>query len=232
MTFRRSLRPALAVLSGILVASCSAVEEEAFSFEALAHEVASIPVGGAADTSRAYPSLPSSRELGLRPAMHLDPERPGSLVVEVLDPHALWDARDGLRRSVTSMPETLLPQGDEAIRRRQDGLRPAAATVPAPAPAPVSVPLPAPAPAQVPSRASPATIQLGAFSSDAAARAAWNRVSTGPAAEALAGLEPDFVSVRINGKSMVRLRISAPSARAYVICRAADIIDPWCVKAT
>lgn len=229
MTLSRSLRPALAILSGILVASCSALEEETFSFEALAHGVASIPVDETSGTPQALAPPASALELGLRPALQLDPERPGSLVVEVLDPHALWDARDGLRHSVGPVPHEPVPDGERLKRPRLEGLRPAIAPT-VPVPAPVRAPAPVRQPASP--RVSLASIQLGAFSSDAAARAAWTRVSTGPASEALAGLEPDFVTVQINGRSMVRLRISAPSARASAICRAADISDPWCLKAT
>jgi len=220
MTLSRSLRPVLAVLSGILVASCSAVEEGAFSFEALAHEVASISVDGQSQTSSVSLALPSSQELGLRPALHRDPQRPGSLVVEVLDPHALWDARDGLRRSVTFTPDMSAMKAEGAQGLPHQRLPAQVAHGARPAPAPVA------------SRPSLETIQLGAFSSESAARAAWGRVSTGPAAEALAGLEPDFVTAQINGRSVVRLRIVAPSAKASAICRAADINDPWCLKAT
>jgi hypothetical protein len=220
MTLSRSLRPALVILSGILVASCSAVEDEAFSFEALAQEVASIPVDGPSDIPSASEALPSSQELGLRPALHMDPQRPGSLVVEVLDPHALWDARDGLRRSVTFTPDISSVKAERAQGLPHPRLPPQVAQGARSASAPAA------------SRPSLETIQLGAFSSESAARAAWGRVSTGPAAEALAGLEPDFVTAQINGRSVVRLRISAPSARASVICRTADINDSWCLKAT
>lgn len=232
MTPSRSLRPALAVLCGILVASCSAVEDETFSFEALANEVASIPVDMTADPSQALASPASAHDLGLRPAFQRDAERPGSLVVEVLDPHALWDARDGLRRSAASTrQQTLLPQGVALSEVPQAELRPAISDTLRPSRS-ATAPVPTSPTGSPSSRASLATIQLGAFSSEAAARTAWSRVSTGPAAEALEGLEPDFVKVQINGRSMVRLRISAPSARASVICRAADITDPWCLKAT
>ncbi len=220
MTLSHSLRPALAVLSGILVASCSAVEEGAFSFEALAHEVASIPVDGTSQTSSASEALPSSQELGLRPALHLDPQRPGSLVVEVLDPHALWDARDGLRRSVTFTPDIPAVKAERAQGLSDHRLPVQAAQGARSASAPLA------------SRPTLETIQLGAFASERAARAAWGRIRTGPAAEALEGLEPDFVTAQIDGRSVVRVRISAPSARASVICRAADINDTWCLKAT
>ena len=80
MTSGRMLRPALVCLFALSGSGCSMVEGDPHRFEKLAQGIADIPVDGPRGKSR------TAAEAGLRPAMR----------VEVLDPHALWDARDGI----------------------------------------------------------------------------------------------------------------------------------------
>ena len=91
------------------------------------------------------------------------------------------------------------------------GLRPAVASRPAPAP-----------------RASRGQVQLGAYSSEAAARAAWTRLKSGDAAWALDGLSPVYEGVEVGGRRLTRLKVAAPAAGTAAVCAAAGIDDPWC----
>lgn len=208
MTLSRTLRPVFALLAGGMVASCGAVDGDMASFESMAQYVADIPVDGQpAPRSQSAPTTIA----GLRPAFADSPTRPAALKVEVLDPHALWDARDGLRRPFAAAEQVIEP----AVLR------------PAIAPEPAHPEATAPAAA---SRGPRTTIQLGAYSSGEAARAAWAETSAGRARAALNGLTPEFVTVQVKGKPLVRLRVSAPAATAAAICRAAEVSDPWCLR--
>ena len=73
MTPRLLFRPVLLSLAAASLSACGLVESDPHKFEAMADSVAAIPLDGA------------PRAEGLRPALE----------VEVLSPHALWDARDG-----------------------------------------------------------------------------------------------------------------------------------------
>lgn len=212
MTSSRTLRPVLTLLAGGLVASCGAADGDANRFANLAQHVADIPVDGSTGPAAAQASRDSAAERGLRPAFAVDSASPGALRVEVMDPHALWDARDGLRRPLAAAEPVL----QQAVERTVE-------TTPA-AVEPEVRPM-----ADV-SRGPRATIQLGAYSSPEAARSAWAAASAGKARAALNGLTPDFVAVQVNGKPYVRLRVSAPAATAAAICRAADVADPWCLR--
>jgi hypothetical protein len=91
---------------------------------------------------------------------------------------------------------------------------------PAPAPAPVRIPpapvRPAAAPAQVRAPAvHGATIQLGAFSSQANAGRAWSALSA--RFRYLAPLNHSVVPVQVGGRTLYRLRASGPDAAS--ICR-------------
>ncbi|MGA0544325.1 hypothetical protein ACO2Q1_03525 [Brevundimonas sp. VNH65] len=196
------LRPALALVLGSLVTSCSGVEGDADRFEAMARQVAAIPVDGAERPA-------TSAELGLRPALSTD--RPVTvstvgLKVEVMDPHELWDARDGLRRPFAPTREKVKIE-----------VRPQHATAVATPPA-----------ATQPATGTATTIQLGAYSSLEIARAAWTDARA--ASAALRGLTPEFATVQVNGKPFVRLRVKAPVAEKGAICRALEISDPWCLR--
>ena len=85
-----------------------------------------------------------------------------------------------------------------------------AAPAPPPAPAPRPAPArPAPAPA-APAAASGPTIQLGAFSSQAGANAAWSALSG--RFRYLAPLSRSVVSARVGGRTLYRLRASGAGA--------------------
>lgn len=206
------LRPALALALGTLVTSCSGAEGDANRFESMARQVADIPLDG-------REREPTAAELGLRPALASAPPAAvvkastAGLKIEVMDPHDLWDARDGLRRP--------FPKNADAG---------AAPTIAVSAPRALSAParavpgdFAAPRPAAVST-----TIQLGAYSSMEIARAAWTDARA--ASGALRTLTPDFVPVEVNGKPFVRLRVKAPVADKAAICRALEIADPWCLR--
>jgi hypothetical protein len=112
--------------------------------------------------------------------------------------------------------------------------RPAAAAPPqvaqAPAPAPVH---PASAPAPVPPRPAPApqqpaaagaTIQLGAFSSQAAANQAWTNLSG--RFRYLAPLSHNLVAVQVGGRTLYRLRASGADAAG--VCRRLQVAGEAC----
>ncbi len=176
------------------------VEGDPHRFEKLAQGIADIPVDGGRGTSR------TAAEAGLRPAMR----------VEVLDPHALWDARDGMvqqavENATPAIVETAAPgvvQGvaDQVetqsadVRARADNLRPALAV-------------------EIPRR----TLQLGAYSTQAAARLAWRDLSSGPAQGVLSDLQPRFEQAEVKGRSVVRLKVSTPSDRVETLCRTTRI---------
>lgn len=202
MTSGIVIRPVLVSALALAVTACGGVEADPHRFENLAERVAAIQVSNQPARSAA--------ETGLRPATRTD------LRVQVMDPHDLWDARDGGLRGMIDeagpkMAEAAAPIVAEAMIRQTT--------------AAVSAALPR----RAPEPAVGATIQLGAFSSESAARAAWSRLNAGPAARALNGLTPRYESVQVNGRALTRLKVGpvAPHSAA-VICRAAEVSDPWC----
>ena len=208
MTPSLLIRPVLAILLTAGVSACGMVEADSHRFENLANRIASVPLDGSQPVSTAVESpVRTAAQTGLRPALR----------VEVMDPHALWDARDGgldgvVRAAAPQVAEAVAPVVIQAAVRETSarvesaarGLRPA-----------------------VPSRPS-GLVQLGAYSSETAARAAWTRLKSGSAAWALEGLSPRFEAVQVNGRDLVRLKVRAPAAGAAAVCAAAGIDDPWC----
>ena len=221
------LRPVFVLLAGGFAAGCSGVDQDA-RFEQMAQNIADIPV-----TQGGSPAA----ESGLRPAF---PQSNGSkkapaLTVQVMDPHDLWDARDGLRQAhpvpvPLQVPPVHVNAGQAAavLSRTAEatGLRPAFAAHERTAPA---VAMPRTVQAEVGPRA---TIQLGAYSSTEAARMAWANARSGKAGPALRGLSPEFVTIQRGGKTLVRLRVSAPATTAAALCQAAQVSDPWCLRGT
>ena len=142
-----------------------------------------------------------------------------ALAVEVLDVHDFWDARDGLPVATPSLRQIAEAVPAEAARAATagalDGLRGAL---------PLSEP-----PSKTAAAPPPATrlIQLGAYSSETAARAAW-RAAADRASGALDGLEPRLETVQVEGRTLTRLRVAAPEADAPALCRAAQVTDPFC----
>ena len=210
MTPSRMLRPVLLGLAGLATSSCSLVEGDANRFEAMAQVVADIPLDGQARPARTV------AESGLRPAV-VTPEQvanPGDLRVEVMTPYDLWDARDaGLRGAVEAAAPALIqataPAVAEAVVQR------------------VSAEMP-------PRRLEPArevvrtTLQLGAFASPAAAQRAWGRIAD--AGHDVGELTPVFEAVEVDGRSLTRLKVSAPVDAARAVCRAADAARLGCLR--
>ncbi|WP_339930807.1 SPOR domain-containing protein [uncultured Brevundimonas sp.] len=202
------------VLAAVLVSglsACGAVESDPHRFENLANRIAAIPLDG----SRAPKAVPSARELGLRPA------QPASLRVEIMDPHELWDARDGgldglVDRAAPVVARAVVQQVSTrvAASAAEAGLRPALK------PAPVARPVPT------------GLIQLGAYSSEDSARLAWARLTAKADSGVLTGLAPVFEGVDVDGRRLVRLKVAAPAGAAAAVCAAARIDDPWCRRNT
>ena len=208
MTPTDLIRKGLMGAAILSLGACGMVESDPDRFENLAQRVASIDLSTNASQD-APVAAPRADDAGLRQALR----------VEVLDPHALWDARDGGLRGVVeaaapavaeaAAPAIVQAASDQVSRAVSEHLRPA-----------VSAPV-----------RPGAVIQLGAFSSEASAREARTRVSTGAARAALSGLSPRFEPVTVNGRELVRLKVGAPADTAAEICRAAQISDPWCAAA-
>jgi len=218
MTPSRMLRPVLLGLAGLATSSCGMVESDPHRFESMAQAVASVPLDGAPVSVR------TAAESGLRPAM-VDAAAladPGALRVEVLDPHQLWDARDaGLRGAVEqvapAMVKAAAPVMAQAIVQqvadRMPTVRPTATRVASPrSERPVAAEI----------------LQLGAFSSPAAARAAWTRIRAAGAVGS--GMTPAFESVDVDGRTLTRLRVMASGDAVRAVCRAADAADLGCLR--
>jgi hypothetical protein len=144
-----------------------------------------------------------------------------ALKVEVLDPHALWDARDAdLRNAVeTAAPRLAAAAAPAVVEAASEQMFARVEQVRAQL-----------RPASQPAEALPprALVQLGAYSSEGGARAAWARLQSGPAAWAVDGLSPVYETVEVGGRTLTRLKVRAPAAGAAAVCAAAGIDDPWC----
>ncbi|MFO0412537.1 MAG: SPOR domain-containing protein [bacterium] len=205
-------RPVAVLAAALGLNACGIVDSDPHRFENLANTVAAIDVEGGRAVTVPQRTAASA---GLRPALR----------VEVMDPHALWDAREGLEGAVQQAAPRVVAAAapivaDAAVRQvsaRIDaassdaGLRPAIARARPPA-----------------QRADRGLVQLGAYSSEAAARSAWSRLKSGEAARALDGLSPVYESVELSGRRLVRLKVAAPAAGAAAVCAAARVDDPWC----
>lgn len=217
MTPSLPIRPVLAAALTLGLGACGMIDADPNRFENMAQAVADIPLDGQPRTARVRPAVVrTAAESGLRPALR----------VEVMDPHALWDARDGdlgaaAREQTSRLVEAAAPAVAEAVVQKVSaridsaaadvGLRPAQRPRPAPA-----------------ARAGDSLVQIGAYSSEASARAAWSRLKDGSASWALEGLSPVFEGVEVGGRRLTRLKVRAPAAGAAAVCAAAGIDDPWC----
>lgn len=197
MTPIRFNRPAFVALGLAvpLLAACGRGEPDPHRFETMARTVVDIkaPLSpGLYDDAR-----PPSRAAGLRPAM-------SPLKVELMTPHELWDARDGVAREAVVETAPALVEQAVASTASRLGLS--------------SAPEPAASEGRV--------IQLGAYASEREARLAWARVAD---REALAGFSPILQVAEVNGRRWVRLRVGpVPAERAGAVCAAAGVDDPWC----
>ena len=208
MTPRLLIRPVLVCLAAATLSACGMVEADPNRFENMARAVAAIPLEAGEDRPASRAPVRTATEAGLRPALR----------VEVMDPHALWDARDGGLRAMAEeqggrIAAAAAPAVAEAVVRdvsaRVDGAAARVGLRPARPPSP---------------RADVTLIQIGAYSSEAAARAAWTRLD-------LKGLAPVFEPVEVNGRRLVRLKTPVSAARAAAVCAAAGVDDPWCRRA-
>lgn len=210
----------LALAGAAALSGCEAAANDPHRFRALADQVAAVDVP-------LTPAVQHSKAGGAGEPSGLRPIRFSAVKVAVMDPHAMWDARDdlaGVRRVAH----------DAGLR---DGVIPAADPV---GPAPLQTPDPA-APqleageAPILSRAGPRrpeasarTIQLGAYSSPDAARQAWARMKTN---RELATLSPVFEPVVAQGRTLTRLKVGPVSNEgAVAVCRALDVADAWCAR--
>ncbi len=215
MQFSSLIRPVLACVLASSASACGMVDSDPNRFENMASWVADIPVSMDRPGEAQAQPVRTAGEIGLRSAR-------APLKVEVMDPHELWDARDGMvqdavSRAAPAMIEAAAPVVVEAAAREvrariapraseQRGMRPAVA------------------------RPSGRLVQLGAFASQDAARSAWARLKSGQAARYLADVQPVYEAVQVNGRNLVRLKVAAPAAGAAAVCAAARINDPWCAR--
>lgn len=218
------IRPVTALLAMAVLGGCGVVEDPN-RFEAMGREVAAIPLDG--------PSTEAVRPSNGRSQAEARGLRPAKVKVEVMDVHDFWDARDGVAPVVQTVATDAAPALVEAVVR-QAADRPVEVQVqPQAVPArPVLRSADAQEQARVQSLLRPSTglVQLGAYGSEAAARAAWTRLAEGEAAWALAGLTPLYDVAEVNGRRLVRLRVQTPPSGAAAVCAAAGIDDPWCYR--
>ncbi|MCZ4107435.1 SPOR domain-containing protein [Brevundimonas diminuta] len=190
-------RPRLVVAfwaAALALAGCGVNESDPHRFESLAQSVASIPVS-AEDKGEARPTFTPDRPR----------ERAAPLKVELMTPHELWDAREGLGAKV----------------RLASAPTPTAYTDPEAPSAAVAAPKAAAAARQV---------QLGAYSSEDGARAAWARLSRGSGGAVLSGLQPVYEAVEVGGRRLVRLKVAVSAGQAQALCRDLAASDPWCAR--
>ncbi|MEN5051194.1 SPOR domain-containing protein [Brevundimonas naejangsanensis] len=188
--------------AALALASCGVNERDPHRFEALAQSVASIPVSAEAEGQAASAVASGAPR-----------QRAAPLKVELMTPHELWDAREGL----------VAKEGLGKVRRTS-AAAPAASAYPdfeAPAPA---------VPTERPSAPTARHVQLGAFSSEEGARAAWSRLSRSTGGAALSGLQPAYEAVEVGGRRLVRLKVAATAEQARVLCRDLAASDPWCAR--
>lgn len=224
MTPGRTLRPVSLLVLATGLSGCGAVADDPHRFESMARSVAEVRLDGQEGEGGA---------MGLRPAL---PRAKGPLTVQVMDPHDLWDARDqagvqslavqearsanrpdGLRAALANAPQVVR----QTIQTTRD-LEQTAATIAGGM---------TERPASRPRDAGPqAVLQLGAYSSHEAAKSAWSAAANGPASELLIGLSPRLEPAEVDGRRLVRLKVSAPVASARAICKAARVADPWCLR--
>lgn len=212
MTPSLLIRPVVVLVAAAGLNACGMIDSDPHRFENLANSVAAIDLDG----QRAFaPPSRTAVETGLRPALR----------VEVMEPHALWDARDGLDAAVEraaprlaaaaapAVADALVQQVSSRVESAsaRAGLRPVMAARPLSAP-----------------RGDRTLVQIGAYSSEAAARSAWLRLKSGEAAWALDGLSPVYEGVEVDGRRLTRLKVATPVAGAAAVCAAAGINDPWC----
>lgn len=216
MTPSPAIRPVLAVFAAASLSACGMVDSDPHRFENMADSIAAIPLDG--QGARVAKRVAPTAESGSRPALR----------VEVMDPHALWDARDGglngiAREAAPQLAAAAAPAMAEAVVQNVSARIDGAATRLGLTPTVKAGPVPVDPPR--------ALVQIGAYSSEASARAAWARLQKGAASTVVEGLTPVFEAVEVEGRRLTRLKVQAPASGAASLCAAAGIDDPWCRRA-
>ncbi|GAW40027.1 Sporulation related domain protein [Brevundimonas sp. SH203] len=211
-----------ALVGSAALSACGAANTDPHRFTSLADQVASVEVPLTPGVGHSGPAR-SVEAAGLRPA------RFRAMRVAVMDPHAMWDARDdqaGVRRVAddAGLRDAVIRQVQPAVQAAAPiMIREVATTSPALDRAPLRHDAslrPAPTGGR--------TIQLGAYSSPQAARTAWTRLK---ASADLAALAPVFEPVEVQGRTLTRLKVGPVSREAAIaVCRAADVADAWCAR--
>lgn len=143
-----------------------------------------------------------SERAGLRPAY-------APLEIAVMEPEQLWAERDG---PLPGLVEAAAPVAAAAVSE-------GAAVTLASATAGLRA-----------TRDEAVIVQLGAFSSEAAAQRAWTQI-TARAGEVARSLNPRFEPVSRDGRTLVRLRVNAASDEAAGrLCRAAGVSPSVCAS--
>jgi cell division protein FtsN len=217
MTPAEATRPvliALAFASSLAVAGCGAVDSDPHRFSTMAENVAAIDIPLSARERETRHAV--AEKAGLRPV------RFTPVKVAVMDPHAMWDAKD--------VQAGLRPVGEDTGRRDAVVRAASPAVVKAVADEAISrVHAPVLRPASLTSAAETGrTIQLGAYSTAAGARQAWDRVK---ASSDLSGLSPIYQEVEVGGRRLTRLKVGPVSTEtAAAVCRSAAVGDAWCAR--
>lgn len=188
------LMSATALAGGL--SACGVSETDGDRFEMAASRIAAIPLEpqGAEDSSV---SPETSNKAPLR--------------VELVTPHQLWDARDGVAKAApvaakiitlsASDVEEWQPEAKPAVQAQRSATVPVAGDT-------------------------GRMVQLGAYANQAAAQQAWSRLGA-----VTQGLSPVFEPVSVNGRDLVRLKVRAQSHQAQALCAVAAASDAWCMKA-
>lgn len=222
MTSAEVLRPvqkhrvvrALTLGLALSATGCGWVEHDPHRFEGMAERVAAIPVSLDRPGKSRIETPMSARDMGLREA------RPDPVRVEVMDPHDLWEARDGAMEGLVQAAAPAIAEAAVNVVEKR-----VASAVPELRARPVSTRR------ETPRNEDASLVQLGAFGSEASARTAWTRIrSTAP--EVLGDLEPRFEPVSVEGRRLIRLKVAVPASGAAAVCAAARIRDPWCQRGT
>lgn len=227
MTPAEATRPVLiartligAVAIAAALSGCGAVDGDTHRFRSMADHVAAIDVPLDPSARQTARSDHSAQADGLRPA------RFAPVRVAVMDPHAMWDARDdqaGVRRVAEDAGLR-----EAVIRIVQPKVQAASPVIGGdPPPAPESAVL-HDAGLRRAASSQGRTIQLGAYSSPTAAEQAWARLK---ASSDMAALTPTFEQVRVQGRALTRLKVGpVPAETAAALCRSANVADAWCAR--
>lgn len=198
--------PLTALAAGL--SGCGVSETDTDRFEAAATRIAAIPLEPEAIKSQDAATGSSSR---------------APLEVQLVTPHQLWDARDGLAPAAAKV--ITLTQADLGQPNSGPTEMPQGDGVDIPVAMQAALAQPSARPAEPVSPAQGRMVQLGAYADQATAQAAWGRLGT-----ATRGLSPVYEPVTVNGRDFVRLKVRAQSHQAQALCAVAAGSDAWCMK--